>query len=468
MKLTQKELVEFRGDLHFFILGYFKYFRQTGFVDNWHFRLLADVLMRVVAGKILRLIINIPPRYGKTEYLIGFMAWVLGLFPDSEFIYASYAAELAAEKSSICRELVSSDFYKAVFPGVEISPLKGARKHWLTNFGGQVYSSGSDGTITGFGAGKKREGFGGGLIIDDPHKPNEALSEVKRSKVLGWYKNTAVNRLNKKDTPVIIIMQRLHDSDLAGWLLDNGYGDASEWTVVKIPALGKGDAVLWPWMHDLPALRKMELNDQYNFSSQFQQDPSPAGGSIFKKNWWQFYEGAPPTPDYKFITADTAQKTKTHNHYSVLQCWGKRKRNLYMIDQERGKWEAPELRVNFVAFWNKHLHNPGALHAPLIRAYVEDKSSGTGLIQDVSADGKIPITPIQRHEDKVTRALDVAPHIKQGYVYLPIDAPWVADYMREFVRFSPLGTHDFDDQVDATIDAISQELVTPTLQIGLW
>ena len=211
----------------------------------------------------------------------------------------------------------------------------------------------------------------------------------------------------------------------------------------------------------------MRKVDPYNFSSQMQQSPSPLGGGIFKAKWWQYYV-VPPVCDYRIITADTAQKVGEHNDYSVFQVWGIKSNEIYLLDMLRGKWEAPELRQMFIAFWNKHC-TPTASVNRLRTAYVEDASSGTGLIQEIRRSESIPIFPIVRQKDKVTRAMDAVPYIASGRVYLPRNADWVADLLSETERFTPLLTHAHDDIVDALCDGIQILLSPPTESSGvLW
>lgn len=169
---------------------------------------------------------------------------------------------------------------------------------------------------------------------------------------------------------------------------------------------------------------------------------------MFKSQWWRYYEVL-PVMSWRTIYVDTAQKTGNANDYSVLQCWGRSATGqAYLIDQMRGKWEAPELLTQSRAFWNKHRNQSnGALRSMKI----EDKVSGTGLIQTLRREG-IPVIDIQRDKDKMTRAMDAIPTIESGQVFLPQDEPWLADYLTEFSQF-PNGRHD--DQVDPTCDAIT-------------
>lgn len=216
---------------------------------------------------------------------------------------------------------------------------------------------------------------------------------------------------------------------------------------------------LWEEKHNLAQLGILEEGDPYTYSSQFQQSPSPLGGGMFKDKYWKYYDVLPPNIDVIRIFGDTAQKTAERNDYSVLQCWGKAgNQGIYLIDQLRGKWEAPELESNVVEFWNKHkptMYKP--LGASAMK--IEDKSSGSSLIQSIKKDYMIPIEGIQRNTDKVLRAMGVVKYFASGYIFLPRNAEWLFDYKDEFRKFTPLMTHKHDDQIDPTMDAVEDLVV---------
>jgi predicted phage terminase large subunit-like protein len=196
-------------------------------------------------------------------------------------------------------------------------------------------------------------------------------------------------------------------------------------------------------------LDRLEQSSPYVFAGQYMQRPAPLGGGIFKDEWWRFYEAMPPLK-WRAIYADTAQKTKEQNDYSVFQCWGQTQTGqIVLLDMARGKWEAPELETMARAFWKKHLAQ--TYHGPLRAFKVEDKVSGTGLIQKLKREG-IPIIPIQRNVDKITRAFDAAPYVQSGNVYIMSNIDHLADFMSEASVF-PNGTHD--DMIDAAMSAIS-------------
>lgn len=228
--------IEAQQDLYFFSRYMFKERRKYKWRHNWHHRVVCDALMKVFNGEIKRLIINIPPRYSKTELaVINFMAWCFGKVPDTEFIHISYSATLAANNAFQTRNLVQEQSFKSVFPDFELRDDSKAKDDWRTKAGGVCYAQGTGGTITGFGVGKIRESFGGAIIIDDPHKASEAKSKTIREGVIEWFQNTLESRTNSPETPIIVIMQRLHEEDLAGWLLDGGNGE--EWELICLSAI---------------------------------------------------------------------------------------------------------------------------------------------------------------------------------------------------------------------------------------
>jgi predicted phage terminase large subunit-like protein len=439
--------------LHNFSRYMFRSRRNIDMLDNWHQARICRALERVYTGRTTRLIINVPPRSGKTEVAVkAFIAWTMGLAPDSEFIHASYSKRLATANAYDIRAMMQHEAYRLVFPWLRLQDDSKAKDEFRTTAGGIVYATGADGTITGYGAGKMRDGFGGAIIIDDPHKAGEATSSVMRQNVIDWYQTTIQSRLNKTDTPIIVIMQRLHEEDLSGWLLSGGSGET--WEHLVIPARDESGESFWPEQFPPEMLDRLELTSPYVFAGQYMQRPAPLGGGIFKDEWWRYFDAMPPIK-HRSIYADTAQKTKEQNDYSVLQCWGVTPDNqMVMLDMARGKWEAPELETMARAFWQKHHSQP--YHGPLRTFKVEDKVSGTGLIQKLKREG-IPIVPIQRNVDKVTRAFDAAPYIQSGNVYLMRTTPHLADFLSEAAVF-PNGTHD--DMIDATMSAIA-DLTAP-------
>lgn len=421
------------------------------FMPAEHHKIVCDALERVVLGLTTRLIINIPPRSGKTELAVkNFISWCMGNFPDCEFIHASYAKELATANVSETRNIMQHEGFTEIFGAPNFRQDSNAKDFFKTDEGGSVMAVGVGGGVTGFGAGKMRPTFGGAIIVDDPHKPAEANSDAVRKSTLAWFQNTLESRKNSNETPIIVIMQRLHEDDLSGFLEAGGNGEA--WDVVRIPAIRDDGTSFWQDNSNfaIDKLRVMESANAYVFAGQYLQIPAPLGGGILKDAWYQYWDIL-PNLKWRKIYADTAQKTKEHNDYSVFQCWGDDgSGGKYLIDQLRGKWEAPELIEVARGFWHKHKESDRKKYGSLRAMMVEDKVSGTGLIQTLARE-RIPVIGVKRNIDKITRGMDAAPLIQTGNVYLPRSADWLSGFMSESSQF-PNGKHD--DQLDPMFDAV--------------
>lgn len=434
--------IEARQDLHFFTAYMFRHRKGFKWRDNWHHRAICDALMRVYRGECKRLVINIPPRYSKTEIaVVNFIAWSLGRNPDAEFIHASYSARLATNNSWQARALVESDAYRDIFPECQLRGDSKAKDEWRTTSGGIMYATGSGGTITGYGAGKMRSGFGGAIIVDDPHKADEATSDVMRANVIDWFGNTLESRKNGPDTPIIVIMQRLHEEDLAGWLLAGGNGE--KWEHLNIPVIDDEGLALWPIKHTIEELRSMEKANPYVFAGQYMQRPAPLGGGIFKNDWWKYYRTLPSVVKRIVQSWDTAFKTKELNDFSVCTTWAECDSGYYLIDVFKVKMEYPDLKRAAVSLYEKH--KP---HAVL----VEDKASGQSMIQELQRETRMPLVPIKVDTDKVSRAYAVTPLVESGRVFLPEGAPWLAEFIASMGTF-PNAAHD--DDVDSVTQALN-------------
>lgn len=448
--MTPEKIADCRADLLMFTQTMFRARKGADMKPNWHQDEICNALERVLMGKCPRLIINIPPRSGKTELaVVSFIAWASGLYPDSEWIHASYSKRLATNNAYGVREVMRHEVYQQIFPWVKIRDDSAAKDEFRTEQGGLVYATGSEGSITGRGAGGMSGRFQGAIVIDDPHKPGEANSDVMRQNVIDWFSTTMESRKNRPDTPIIVIMQRLHEHDLSGWLLAGGNGE--KWERLNIPAETAEGESFWPEQFPWDDLKRKEVANRYVYAGQYMQNPAPVGGGIFKDEWWQYYD-AEPTFKWRAIYADTAMKTKEQNDYSVFECWGVTDTGkAYLVDMIRGKWEAPELLAQARAFWNKHKAGDSTLRY----MKVEDKASGTGLIQTLKREG-VTVLPVQRNIDKVTRAMDTAPSIEAGHVYLPRNAPFISDLLMEASQF-PNAAHD--DTLDPLMDAVSDMLI---------
>lgn len=412
--------------------------------------------MRVYAGECKRLVINIPPRYSKTELaVVNFIAWAMGKSPDSEFIHTSYASPLALNNSSAIRATVQHEAYRATFPECQLdSEGKG---HWTTTRGGVMYAAGAGGTITGFGAGKHRSGgeFGGAIVIDDPHKPDEARSDVIRQGVLEWFVNTLESRKNAPNTPIILIMQRLHENDLAGWLVDGGNGE--RWEHLCLPAIQEDGTALWPAKHTIEDLRRMEQAAPYTFSGQYQQRPSPAEGGIFKPGLISVVDALP---------AGIIQWCRGWDFASVTN---------------GGDWTAggklgrlPDGRF-VIADVARLRAGPDERDATIKNVA---RADGTRVLQSIPQDpgqaGKTQVLYMTRElagfrvhsspesGDKVTRAEPFAAQVNVGNV-LMLRGEW-NEALRNEMSLFPNGVND--DQVDALSRAFAQLITRPAMNIS--
>lgn len=279
------------------------------FVIGDHHRLICDKLNAVLQGKIKRLIINIAPRYSKSELVSrNFIAIGLAVNPASKFIHLSYSGALALSNSVAVKDIVKSPEYKRLFgTTVGKTDMKG---NWDTTEGGGVYATSSLGQVTGFGAGAVENEndpykFGGAIIIDDPIKPDDAISDNIRDAVNIHFETTIRNRVNSRNTPIIIIMQRLHEQDLCGYLMELQPG---QWEVLSIPCLQYDDEgheqALWPFKHTVEELHEIRRANQYVFDTQYMQNPKPLEGLMY--SGFRTYDALPIEPGIKKNYTDTA------------------------------------------------------------------------------------------------------------------------------------------------------------------
>ena len=440
---------------------------ETPYVHGWHVEAVCEHLEAVHYGKINRLLINIPPGAMKSTLVsVFFPAWEWGARgkPSNKYINGAHESSLSVRDTLKMRRLVQSEWFQTLYPDIEMTKDQNQKTYF-------------ENTVTGFRqatavtsmTGKR----GDRIIWDDPHSVEDAHSPANLSTAIRVLKETLPTRLtNPINSAIIIVMQRLNEEDVSGYILKNDLGythlclpmeyDPSRPCTTSIgftdPRTEEGE-LLFPGRFPRSVVdRDKKAMGTYAVAGQFQQRPTPKGGSIFKDEWWNHYTFLPKIK-FRMVYGDTALKAKEQNDYSVFQCWGLGfDGNLYLIDQLRGKWESPELLIKTKAFWQKHKAMQGC--GVLRQLKVEDKASGTGLIQSLQRDTQIPVKGIPRGVDKVTRAHDASPYIESGYVYLPSDASWLSDYEREFSQF-PLGSND--DQVDPTMDAISDMLGNPVI-----
>ena len=417
---------------------------------------ICTALEQCIAGTLpdgkKNLLINIAPRTFKTSIVSRcFPAYCLTIAPECEFILTSATSGLSVDNSLVVRQILKEDWIKNLPYNHLKFDIKDTQNYFRTAQGGAVYAQGLGGTITGFGAGKARDTFGGAIIIDDPLKASDASSQLILSRCVDYYNGVLKSRRNNvKSTPIILIMQRLHRDDLSGWILQN---ESDTWHHLVLPAIDDNNEIINPMTMSFQELERLRIVDPFTYYSQYQQQPITASGGIIKQDWWVHYDTVKFEIGYNFITADTAFKTHKNNDESVLQLWHADESGLYLVDGLFGKWEFPELTRMLNAFYSKYKH-------VVKEVFVEDKASGTPLVQTLQMQG-IPATgwnpkDFDFSEDKVGRVNDSAMLIYSGKVKLPnCDKDFCNKLIEQSLLFQRDMSHLHDDHVDAMTMAVS-------------
>lgn len=449
-----------RVDFHAFLHRCFATLNpSTPFRDNWHLRVLASELSDVARGSTRRLIVNLPPRSLKSiAASSALVAWYLGHEPSAEVICASYGNDLALKFAHDCRKIMTSDWYEATFT-TRIDRRKSAVGDFYTTQHGARLATSVGGTLTGRG--------GDLIVIDDPAKPDEMLSEVQREAVNRWFRSTLYSRLNDKaKARIVIAMQRLHVDDLTGNLLREG---TEPWRHLRLAATADADETYeYSTLRGQKAYRRNQGEllhgarepvesltqiraalGSYFFQAQYQQNPMLPDGNLVNVAWFQRYTEPPETFDHVVQSWDTASKAGELNSFSVCTTWGIIGAKLYLLHVYRKQVEYPDLKRAVIEECRRR--NPTVI-------LVEDKSSGIALLQELHREGLFVLKPVKPDKDKVIRMRAQTALIEAGHVYLPKEAPWLAAYESELMLF-PVGTHD--DQVDSTAQALAywQELL---------
>lgn len=441
-----------RQDLETFIEKSFSYVApaQT-FMRNWHVRAMAYHLEQCRLGNTRRLIITLPPRHLKSiTASVAFPAFVLGHDATKRIVSVSYAADLAAKLARDSRAIMMAPWYRDAFPGTRLSREKNTELDYTTTRRGYRLSTSVGGVLTGRG--------GNMIIIDDPMKPDEAMSETRRRNVSEWFDNTLYSRLDdKRNDVIILVMQRLHMDDLVGHILAKD----DSWTHLNLPAIAEVDEqirigdqkwhfrrcddLLQPLREPIEVLEDMRHSlGTFNFAAQYQQAPIPPDGELLKLSWFRTppSEPARQAGDQIIQSWDTASKSGDLNDYSVCTTWLVREsgQDYYLLDVLRKRLLYPDLKRAIID--QAERYRPDAV-------LIEDKASGTALIQDLDRE-RSPYMPrpiaIEPEGDKLTRASAQSMIIESGHVYLPEKADWLTDFQREILQF-PHGRHD--DQIDS-------------------
>jgi len=449
----------------------------TTYLHNWHIDAIAEYLEAVTADQITRLIINIPPRYMKSSQVtVCWPTWEWIKRPEMRYIFASYSAGLSTKHSVDRRTIIESDWYQKNWGHiVKLADDQNTKTEYMNTRRGTMVATSIGGTATGKG--------GNRIIVDDPHNPEEAQSDTQRMVGIRYFNQTLSTRLDdKKKGSIVVVMQRLHEQDLTGHLLDQGGWEhlclpaeaEPDRLIVVMPMTGrvierKDGELLWPEREGTKEIEKAKKSlGSYGYAGQYQQRPSPSEGGIFKRRWIRFWhpQGMPlppvsikvaegyiqihpvPLPDNltQLQSWDMAFKDTKTSAYVSGQVWGQLGANCYLLDQERGKLSFVDTIKAVKILTEKWPLTTGKL--------VEDAANGPAVISMLrdKIQGLIEVQPLGSKE---ARAHSVSPLFEAGNVFVPHPslAPWVNDYIEEMVTFP---NSKYKDQVDSTTQALNR------------
>ncbi len=412
------------------------------YMSNWHIDMIAEYLKAVEQGKLKRLIINMPPRSLKSVCVsVAWPAWILAHAPHERIMAASYAMPLSIKHSLDCRNVMQSPWYQALFPGTIISREQNEKHKFMTSAHGFRLATSVGGMATGEG--------GNFLIVDDPMNPSQAMNHHYRNLVNRWFEHTFSTRLDDKNKgAMVLVMQRLHQHDLSGYLLEK----SNMWEHLSLPAISPEN-----YLYDFGGVQKImqagellhrERDGQevlerlkgdigsYAFAAQYLQQPVPEHGALIKAEWFKRYDLLPEITR-TVQSWDTAIKSANEHDASVCITTGEFEGNSFVMHVMRCKLEYPDLKKLVVKMAADYTSDA---------ILIEDKASGQQLLQDLKRETKLPLIAVQPKGDKLSRISSASAMIEAGKLYLPKNASWLAEFESELLSF-PHAKHD--DQVDA-------------------
>ncbi|QCB62223.1 terminase [Wolbachia endosymbiont of Drosophila mauritiana] len=422
--------------------------------DYQYIKVIADRLEAASAGKVKRIIFNMPPRSMKSICVsVAWPAWILGNQPTARIIVASYSRLLSEKHSLDTRCIMQSDWYRELFPKVELCKDQNTKYKFQTVQRGCRIATSVGGTLTGEG--------GDFIIVDDPLSPAQALSETFRKRAANWFDQALVTRLNdRKKGVIVLVMQRLHLEDLTGHLLCK---PRNIWHHVRLPIIAEDKEIIYSVNNHIPEheqeiysrkegqllysltegkeeieMIKAEFGS-YGFAAQYQQNPLPLSSAIIKREWLKRYKNFPDSLLHVTQSWDTAISTNNTSDFSVCTTWTKVDNTFYLLDVYRAKLEYPKLKekvLSLAARWKPHA------------ILIEAKASGQQLVQELRKNSDLPIIQIVPHDDKLTRFHRIVPIIESERVFLPNQAVWLSDFEYEILMFPEIR---HDDQVDSTV-----------------
>jgi hypothetical protein len=468
------ELLELKSKLQgsflLFCQFFYKQLHQRDFIlsnpmgRESHFITCARALTKCARLEDVRLILNLPPGHGKSTLLVMWVAWTMSMYPDSQYMYISYSKKIATKQTELIKRLISLYEYKTLF-GITIQHDSKAKEYFKNTHGGTVAAFGASGSITGFDAGLPGlDRFSGALIVDDAHKPDEVHSDTIRESVIQNYKETVSQRVRGINVPIIFLGQRLHEADLPAFLLDDG--DGTQWKNVILQSLDEAENALYPEAFPKEMLVKLREFSPYVYASQHQQNPIPAGGALFKP---EYFVKLTEEPKFviTFITADTAETENTYNCPTVFSFWG-----LYILPEDPTQfglhwidciqeWVEPkDLKPLFDGFLlqaRRHKNPPSI-------AAIEKKSTGTTLLSLLSNERGIEIRDINRDRtSKEQRSLNCQTFVYQRLISFTEGDPHVEMCIDHMKKITANGTHARSDICDTFTDACKMAFIDKSI-----
>lgn len=450
-ELAQNYAIILKDDLYTFIHKCFVTLNpDTAFAPHWYLELLASELQDCLEGCSTRLMVNMPPRFLKSiSVSVAFVAYYLGHHPEKQVMCISYGQELSDKHAADCLRIMESSWYKALFPHTRIAPARRQTSDFSTTRGGGRLSTSLFGVMTGRGADL--------IILDDPTKAQEALSEKTRASVNEIYSGAILSRLNSQEKGIIIIvMQRLHPDDLCGYILEK---EPKKYRHIRLPLMAEEEQqfsynsiqglVTRVWQKGTPLnpglIRETKIKElrasmgEFFFMSQMQQNPVSRIGLIIKKEWLRYYNSAVPIgrPDRIIQSWDTAVKDGEINDYSVCVTFAEIDGRYYLINVYRKKRNYAELERDVIE--QQAMHNADVV-------LIEDASSGSILLQELKNKGYGWARGVKPEKSKIMRLYSAQNYFENGLIYFPENAHWLPDLVNELTSF-PNVKHD--DQVDA-------------------
>jgi predicted phage terminase large subunit-like protein len=416
------------------------------FRPNWHIDAMAYKLSQVASGEIKRLIITVPPRNLKSICAsVALPAWFLGHHPSERVVAVSYSDMLAKAHANDFRRVVNDALYQSVFPDMRVQ--RDTDREISTTLRGKRYATSLEGTLTGLG--------GNLFVIDDPIKIGDAFSQAVREKSIEWYRSTLLTRPDdKKAARIVVVMQRVHQEDLVGYLLKAGGFD-----VLDLPAIARTPSLhgtgryscyrrqtgeLLHAEHE-PAAILADLKKAMGtmaFSAQYQQQPVPAGGTLIKKNWLKTYSQiSVQNGDRITLSWDIALSETMTGNYSAGVVLLNRGETFYILEVVRGKFPFPELVSKIAQMRGRY---------PVSTLLIEESPISMGLIQALRNQNNNVVT-VRPDKDKQSRVISQGDLLEGGSIFLPEKAEWLDDFVKELLSF-PQGP---DDQVDALVQGLA-------------